>query len=209
MQPDIEVRESRIGSGVFALRDMEPGECLGIVEGELVESVDGVSQYCVEHSDTHVLEIAPPFRYLNHSCYPNCQLDEGEEGLVVVVLLPVSRGEELTIDYGWGAADAIPCLCESENCRGWVVCEAERDQITSEPKFCVHCGEGICWERLEFLIEARKELTCVNCSHEVPKLILLEGQESGYVEIVPEEPKPTRKGKGNRCRHGADSELVD
>ena len=30
-------------------------------------------------------------------------------------------GEEITIDYGWPAVSAIPCLCGSERCRGWIV----------------------------------------------------------------------------------------
>jgi hypothetical protein len=33
----------------------------------------------------------------------------------------IEPGEQLTIDYAWSDDRAIPCLCGSPNCRGWIV----------------------------------------------------------------------------------------
>ena len=78
----------------------------------------------------------PPFRYLNHSCEPNCALyyweKKDEPCLYVETLRRVEADEELTIDYAWAAESAIPCLCGSANCRGWVVAKEELDQVEAE-----------------------------------------------------------------------------
>ena len=98
----------------------------------------------MEFDDGLTLEPGPPFRFLNHSCSPNCEYvwcdDEGVEDLrearhlYVVTLREVRAGEELTIDYAWPAESAIRCLCGAHNCRGWVVCETELSELlkTSE-----------------------------------------------------------------------------
>ena len=36
-------------------------------------------------------------------------------------LRDIEPGEQLTIDYAWPEDSAIPCLCGSENCRGWII----------------------------------------------------------------------------------------
>jgi hypothetical protein len=37
----------------------------------------------------------------------------------------IQPGQELTIDYAWPANAAIPCLCQSKSCRGWIVAAKE------------------------------------------------------------------------------------
>lgn len=211
LDPLVEVRESRIGQGVFVLDDFEPGECLGKVEGEVSTDSEAITQYSAEYTGDSVIEIAPPFRYLNHSCNPNCQLEQDDDvgGLVVVVLRPMRVGEEATIDYGWLAEDAIPCFCGEPNCRGWVVSEEEAAKITIPPAVCACCGQGIVYERLEFLVEARKELTCVKCSEEAPKLVLLDMEEkSGYAVLIPEDSGPVKKSR-SRARRVVESEVLE
>ena len=36
-------------------------------------------------------------------------------------LREIAPGEQLTIDYAWPDDRAIPCLCGSKNCRGWII----------------------------------------------------------------------------------------
>jgi hypothetical protein len=36
-------------------------------------------------------------------------------------LRDIEPGEQLTIDYAWPEDRAIPCLCGSANCRGWII----------------------------------------------------------------------------------------
>ena len=66
------------------------------------------SDYCMELGDHSALEPAPPFRYVNHSCHPNCGLIELEREedadrprLWLKVEADIAPDEELTIDYAW------------------------------------------------------------------------------------------------------------
>ena len=122
------VGRSELGRTVLAGLPFSPEELIAQVQGQIIADPHYESNYCMEFDVGRVLEPAPPFRYLNHSCAPNCELIlwEDEEypdnpELCLHALTSVQRGDELTIDYGWGAAAAIPCQCGSANCRGWIV----------------------------------------------------------------------------------------
>jgi hypothetical protein len=52
----------------------------------------------------------------------------------LVALRVIQPGEELTIDYAWEAEAAIPCGCGSANCRGWIVDEAELDDVLNRQR---------------------------------------------------------------------------
>ena len=79
------------------------------------------------------IEPDPPYRFINHSCDPNCELIEweitGEEGkpfyeLWLHTLRAVAPGEELTIDYAANGPvkteHSAVCLCGSPRCRGFI-----------------------------------------------------------------------------------------
>lgn len=58
--------------------------------------------------------------YVNHSCTPNCETEEDEEGSVwIIAMRNIKPGEELTYDYFLydGEGDA-PCTCGTAKCRG-------------------------------------------------------------------------------------------
>lgn len=58
--------------------------------------------------------------YVNHSCTPNCETEEDDEGSVwIVATRNIKPGEELTYDYFLydGEGDA-PCTCGTTRCRG-------------------------------------------------------------------------------------------
>ena len=118
------------GRGVFANQNFKTGQTVGIVEGE-IKKLPFESLYCIDFSRTTVMEPSAPFRYLNHSCDPNCALLKGDGKLIVDTLRPIKNGEELTIDYGWGAHYAIPCQCGSSKCRGWIVDKKELKKIVA------------------------------------------------------------------------------
>jgi SET domain-containing protein len=127
------VRKSHFGKGVFARRLFRKGQQIGEVSGRIIVDAKYQSRQCVELSETHVLEPAAPFRYLNHSCEPNCELfswrpdarGDDSHRVYVLALRTIRVGEELTIDYAWKAEAAIPCLCAADNCRGWIVAADE------------------------------------------------------------------------------------
>jgi uncharacterized protein len=131
----VRVGKVSYGKGVFAASDLPSGLELGEVAGRVIDDAEYVSSYCIDLGGTLSLEPRAPFRYLNHSCEPNCQLvhqlTEFEDGsppqpsIYVETLKPIPAGAELTIDYSWSADGAIPCLCGAASCRGWVVDPAE------------------------------------------------------------------------------------
>lgn len=118
------------GLGVFALRMYSAGEELGPIEGQVFQDEDYESDYCIELGEAGCIEPAAPFRFLNHSCQPNCRLleyeVEDERGaahsvLWLAVETLIVPGEQMTIDYAWPAEHAIPCRCGSRVCRRWIV----------------------------------------------------------------------------------------
>jgi len=125
----ISIRKTAVGKGVFARRQFRKGQTIGELTGEIVVNEDYDSRYCIELTETHVLEPDAPFRFVNHSCEPNCELfsweeDEGtpnEHRVYLCALRTIRVGEELSIDYAWPADAAIPCLCQADGCRGWIV----------------------------------------------------------------------------------------
>jgi uncharacterized protein len=57
--------------------------------------------------------------YLNHSCDPNCEIDEIEKRAYIFALRDISAGEELLWDYNLYDDDGpAPCHCGSSKCRG-------------------------------------------------------------------------------------------
>jgi SET domain-containing protein len=58
--------------------------------------------------------------YVNHSCDPNCETEEDEDGKVwISSMRDIAAGEELTYDYLLYEGDGdAPCSCGSKKCRG-------------------------------------------------------------------------------------------
>jgi hypothetical protein len=132
------------GHGLFAARDFQRGEPIGRMDGQIIQDESYSSDYCVDLGNGYSLEPHAPFRYLNHSCEPNCELyliENDERGnslcmprVAVETLRSIVAGEELTIDYGWPAEQAIPCGCGAEDCRGWVVAEEELHRLPKKSR---------------------------------------------------------------------------
>lgn len=133
------VARAAVGKGVFARKDIPAETWIGPVSGRIIDDPHYASTYCIDLGGSLSLEPRAPFRYLNHSCAPNCVLVvhdvEYEDGtpapaeVGLETLRTIAAGEELTIDYAWSADGAIPCLCGAENCRGWVVDAAELPKL--------------------------------------------------------------------------------
>ncbi len=133
----VQVGETAIGKGVFASRSFPTSAVIGQITGQVINDPEYTSDYCIELTDWLSLEPSAPFRFLNHSCEPNCEfdfdvIDHVRDGspidvphVFVFALRDITEGEELTIDYNWPASHAIPCECGAVSCRGWVVGEDE------------------------------------------------------------------------------------
>ncbi len=133
----IKIGPTPYGLGVFATDPIPAGTELGEVLGTIIEDFDYESDYCMDLGDALSLEPDPPYRYVNHSCEPNCQLweieieedqDENRPVLVLEAIRDIAADDQLTIDYAWPADEAIPCGCESALCRGYIVCRDELEE---------------------------------------------------------------------------------
>lgn len=132
------IADTQVGKGVFAARDISSGVEIGRVTGTVIDDPNYSSNYCIDLGGPLSLEPGEPFRFLNHSCEPNCELVYYEADpaggwplptIFVETIARVHRGDQLTIDYGWPADNAIECLCGAATCRGWVVDPAELDAV--------------------------------------------------------------------------------
>jgi hypothetical protein len=57
--------------------------------------------------------------YLNHSCDPNCEVDEIKNRVWILAIRNIHAGEELLWDYNlYDDDDPAPCHCGSRKCRG-------------------------------------------------------------------------------------------
>jgi uncharacterized protein len=75
----------------------------GLSDGRLVIDGDGVAAF------------------INHSCDPNCEVDEIDGRIWIIALRDIAAGEELTYDYNLydgDEDDQSTCSCGAKSCRG-------------------------------------------------------------------------------------------
>ncbi len=129
----LRIGRSPVGKAVFATRRIFDGTCIGEIEGEVISDDEYRSRYAFDLENGAQLEPAPPFRFVNHSCEPNCAFDligvdhidqpnsSTVRKLLMFAINDIESGDELTIDYNWPASFAIRCNCKAPSCRGWIV----------------------------------------------------------------------------------------
>src|SRR5215475_5032905 len=122
------VRPSPIHAvGVYTTTSIRKGTRVVEYDGERItpEEADrryeGVSRtylYGLEDGKT-VIDGHGLGAYLNHSCDPNCEVDEIKGRVWLFALLDIAPGEDLLWDYNlYDDDDPAPCYCGSPKCRG-------------------------------------------------------------------------------------------
>lgn len=112
------------GKGLFATDEIKAGEQLFMITGKMMEHKYS-PEFAKEGPDwigyTACKWLAPdsenPILYLNHSCNPNCFINEE---LGVIAMKPIAPGEELFLDYSTTEIDPyweLDCNCKQNNCR--------------------------------------------------------------------------------------------
>ncbi|MEO5764396.1 MAG: SET domain-containing protein-lysine N-methyltransferase [Casimicrobiaceae bacterium] len=136
------VRNSPIhGRGVFAGRTIRKGTCIVEYRGERITTREAERRpdsdpdnpyhtFLFELNDGRLIDAAvrgSAARWINHSCDPNCEPFEDEEGRVFIeARRTIRKGEELAYDYGLSLGgrltakirSAYGCRCGTERCRG-------------------------------------------------------------------------------------------
>lgn len=115
------------GRGLFAGIALPGRRKLGEISGRLVKLPEAWSTvararkiYLVQVSRRYALDCSRgnSFRFLNHSCQPNCYLRVFRRRVEVYTLRSIGAGSELTVDYGnTPHRDGMRCTCGAERCR--------------------------------------------------------------------------------------------
>ena len=123
-----EVKPSPIGGlGIFARVAIEAGEFIHRVEYEREVTdqspLDATAGERFEHCaypDGKVMLVAPPGRYMNHSCDPSAYYRFEGTQQQAYARRAIAKGEEITVDYliNNPGGDTWPCQCASPRCRG-------------------------------------------------------------------------------------------
>ncbi|MBL6750320.1 MAG: SET domain-containing protein-lysine N-methyltransferase [Nevskia sp.] len=118
------------GTGLFARTRLPARRKIGELSGTLVRlpaawaTVAGARKiYLVQVSARYALECSDgnDFKFLNHSCEPNCFLRVYRRRVEVYALRSLAAGTELTVDYGQTPhRNGMRCTCGAARCRGVV-----------------------------------------------------------------------------------------
>jgi hypothetical protein len=122
---NLRIRETPCGKGVFSMQRFRRKQSIGRMDGTVVVDDNYDPDYCVDIGDVGVLVPGAPFRFLNHSCEPNCELvewqtedDQAKPEVWVHATRTIQIGDQLTINYAWPEEFAFACLCGSPSCQG-------------------------------------------------------------------------------------------
>jgi uncharacterized protein len=137
----IAVRNSPIhGRGVFALQPIAKGARIVEYKGKLITDEEADRRYgpIQEHSahtmlfsvdDGLVIDATRggnSARWINHSCAPNCEIEEENHRVFIEARRDIRPGEELAYDYNLQIGEKHTkkakrehaCLCRARRCRG-------------------------------------------------------------------------------------------
>jgi SET domain-containing protein len=132
LRVEVEVKQSLIeGRGLFAAAPIRARRKLGNLAGELVSQAEGRRRALrlrrisiVELGKNRALDASRggnDLRYINHSCMPNTFIRILGTAVEFYALRAISRGEELTCDYGETHHEGRHrCKCGSPGCRQFI-----------------------------------------------------------------------------------------
>jgi SET domain-containing protein len=150
-KPRIIVRNSRIhGRGVYAARRLKAGEVIIEYKGERIGWKEADRRPPSDPDDPHhtfyfslsdgrtVIDAnvgGNAARWINHSCDPNCETEESDDGRVYIqAMRDIRKGEELNYDYALVIDERMTpslkrsyaCHCGARNCRGTMLAPRKR-----------------------------------------------------------------------------------
>ena len=142
-KPWYTVRRSKLhGNGVFAARKIPAGTRIVEYGGTRISAEEADRRHPTNPDDpfhTFFFSLSSgkvidggdggnDARWINHSCEPNCESEEGRHGkrVYIVARHDIARGQELFYDYGLVMEGRITkqmkrdylCMCGAATCRG-------------------------------------------------------------------------------------------
>ena len=135
------------GRGVFALARIAKKTRIVEYKGELISDAEADRRYSKMHAHsphTMLFSVDDGFvidatrggnsaRWINHSCAPNCDIEEEGSRVFIDARREIRPGEELTYDYNLQIGERHTkkakrdhaCLCGARRCRGTMLGEEE------------------------------------------------------------------------------------
>ena len=102
----LKVKRGISGKGLFAEEDIPKGVCLIEYIGKVVpekEQYTIKSKYLFGIGKDGMINGNIPentAKYINHSCRPNCEIDEHKKRIFVFSIKKIKAGDEINYDYG-------------------------------------------------------------------------------------------------------------
>ena len=144
----IVARQSPIhGRGVFALKPIPKGTRIIEYKGTLITDKEADRRYSRLHENSpHTMLFSleggwvidatrrgNSARWINHSCAPNCEIEEEGRRIFIDAGRDIRAGEELTYDYNLQIGEKHTkkaqrehaCFCGARRCRGTMLGEEE------------------------------------------------------------------------------------
>ena len=114
-----------VGLGVFASRDLMPGEIILAIEGPVIDFAETKRRgprecMAIQIGPDRYIDTQPPGVFVNHSCEPNAGIRENQ---FLVALRKIRPGQEIRYDYSTTMEEhsfTMQCLCGAPMCREWV-----------------------------------------------------------------------------------------
>ena len=128
------------GTGIFARSTIAPGTCIVEYQGERIQWEQALDRadakgplnhtYFFSLNDGRIIDggrEGNAARFINHSCEPNCEAMEHDDGRVYIYALQeIEAGEELSYDYALiyeerhtpAVKRAFACYCGASACNG-------------------------------------------------------------------------------------------
>lgn len=145
------------GVGVFAHRTIAAGECIIEYEGERIEWTEALDRasaknnplnltYFFSLNDGRVIDGGSngnEARFINHSCEPNCEAFEHDDGRVwIYSLQEIAQGEELSYSYPLiyegrhtpAVKRAFACRCGAPSCSGTMLMPKRSARFQAQKK---------------------------------------------------------------------------
>ncbi len=122
MKFDLKVDNSRFGKGLFSKRPFFIGDIISRFTGQKISFLDTLllgefECYPIQIDNDMYLHPDEPYCYINHSCDPNCGINENLE---LIAIKDIHTNEELFFDYSTSMLERhwqMDCLCNSAYCR--------------------------------------------------------------------------------------------
>lgn len=119
------VDDCDLGRGVYAARDLSPGEAIFNFSGPILPLEEVLAKgdqapNPVQIEQRQYIDVGFPGVFINHSCDPNAGV---VDDVTVVALRLITRNEEIRFDYSTTMSERLwtmQCHCRSSHCRGLV-----------------------------------------------------------------------------------------